>query len=251
MSQTDRVRVVKGYDERLNELLDAAQQLFFQKGYDQTSVNMIIQKVGVAKGTFYHYFKSKEDLVDRLAMRSSDQIMAQVMPILERNDLSALEKINGFFAAVRTFKTMAKPLMLMLAKVLFRDDNLVLRHKMRMWSVKRVTPLFTRILEEGKQSGEFNIDSPKHSAELLFSLSSAMNENMTEYLIKLHTNGHDGPRDPNPLETIMAKIKTCQTAIERMLGVDENTIEIADIGYLKTFFNDDGSFQEIEVPPGA
>ncbi|MCK4578956.1 MAG: TetR/AcrR family transcriptional regulator, partial [Candidatus Marinimicrobia bacterium] len=52
-------RVLKEYDERKTEFLDAARELFYSLGYEQTSVNTIIEKVGVSKGTFYHYFKSK------------------------------------------------------------------------------------------------------------------------------------------------------------------------------------------------
>ncbi len=59
------VRVTKEYDQRLQELLDTARQLFFEIGYEKTSVNDIIDRVGVAKGTFYHYFKTKEDLLDK------------------------------------------------------------------------------------------------------------------------------------------------------------------------------------------
>jgi len=60
------VRITKEYHVRKNELLDTAQELFFTQGYEQTTVETIIQKVGVSKGTFYYYFKSKEDLLDKL-----------------------------------------------------------------------------------------------------------------------------------------------------------------------------------------
>ena len=67
------VRISKDYDVRKQEFLDAAQKLFYEQGYDQTSVNTIIDAVGVSKGTFYHYFKSKEDLLDALAERVAMQ----------------------------------------------------------------------------------------------------------------------------------------------------------------------------------
>ncbi|MGB6371054.1 MAG: TetR/AcrR family transcriptional regulator, partial [Atribacterota bacterium] len=58
------VRIIKKYDERRTEFLDTAQELFFTKGYEQTAVETIIKKMGLSKGTFYYYFKSKEDLLD-------------------------------------------------------------------------------------------------------------------------------------------------------------------------------------------
>ena len=57
-------RVVKDYDERYAEFLEAAQQLFFSKGYERTTVQEIIKMVGVAKGTFYYYFGSKQAVLE-------------------------------------------------------------------------------------------------------------------------------------------------------------------------------------------
>jgi len=56
------MRISKDGDIRKQELLDAALQLFYEKGYEKTSVNDIIEKVGVSKGAFYYYFKSKEEV---------------------------------------------------------------------------------------------------------------------------------------------------------------------------------------------
>ena len=49
-------RVTKEYRERKNEILDAAQELFLTQGYEKISVDNIIKKIGIAKGTFYYYF---------------------------------------------------------------------------------------------------------------------------------------------------------------------------------------------------
>lgn len=54
-------RTVKEYDERYAEFLDVAQRLFYQKGYEQTSVQDIIREIGVAKGLFYYDSSSKSD----------------------------------------------------------------------------------------------------------------------------------------------------------------------------------------------
>lgn len=55
-------RVSKQPQERRQELVEAAQELFLQQGYDQTAVSDIVKKVGVAQGLFYYYFNSKKDI---------------------------------------------------------------------------------------------------------------------------------------------------------------------------------------------
>ena len=49
-------RVSKEHEERKNEILDTARRLFYINSYNNTSVNAIIEAVGISKGTFYHYF---------------------------------------------------------------------------------------------------------------------------------------------------------------------------------------------------
>ncbi|MBS3737331.1 TetR/AcrR family transcriptional regulator, partial [Candidatus Bipolaricaulota bacterium] len=51
---------------RKDELLEAAGELFLEEGYEDTSVNSIVESIGVSKGTFYYYFDSKQDVVDGL-----------------------------------------------------------------------------------------------------------------------------------------------------------------------------------------
>jgi len=69
------MRVVKEAEERRNEILDAADMLFADKGFDNTSTSDILEKVGIARGTLYYHFKSKEDILDALIKRCQEQII--------------------------------------------------------------------------------------------------------------------------------------------------------------------------------
>ncbi|WP_297535764.1 TetR/AcrR family transcriptional regulator [Thermococcus sp.] len=62
------------------KLVSAAMELFAKKGFDKTTVDEIVAKAGVAKGTFYLYFKSKDDLIKELAF--------EVMPIMAMPSLN-------------------------------------------------------------------------------------------------------------------------------------------------------------------
>ena len=54
---------------RINEILDAAETLFYERGYQPTMISDIVRKIGVAQGTFYYYFTSKEEIVVALINR--------------------------------------------------------------------------------------------------------------------------------------------------------------------------------------
>ena len=79
--------------ERRNEILDVADELFGQKGFDGTSTNDILEKVGIARGTLYYHFKSKEDIMDALIERYNAQILGAANRIAADKSIAVHERI--------------------------------------------------------------------------------------------------------------------------------------------------------------
>lgn len=84
MKVTIRKRVTKSPDVRRQELMDAAIGVFKDKGIGRTTVSDITRVAGVAKGTFYLYFDSKEQLLGALKERFVDEILAHATSHYER-----------------------------------------------------------------------------------------------------------------------------------------------------------------------
>ena len=76
------MRVVKSAEERKNEILDVAEQLFAEKGFDNASTNDIIKRIGIARGTLYHHFKSKEEILDAIVNRITNAGIARAKIIV-------------------------------------------------------------------------------------------------------------------------------------------------------------------------
>jgi AcrR family transcriptional regulator len=222
------VRISKEYDERLNEFLDTAQQLFFEKGYQSVSVNHIIEKVGVAKGTFYHYFKTKADLLDKLVERFTKKVHGEIKKLVERTDLGAIEKLKGVFALGREIKAENVELMKLFLKALYNEDNLVLRHKMIRSRIKATIPEFARIIEQGNEEGTFHVDDPPEVAELIYLLAASLNEIIGEMMLTAHQH-------PENFKKIDRKIKAYEGCFEKILGLAPGSINIADPEYVKLF----------------
>ncbi|QAV24629.1 TetR/AcrR family transcriptional regulator [Proteus hauseri] len=74
---TDKPRT-KPAEIRLEELMNAAEALFLEKGFDATTVSDIVKKAGVAKGTYYHYFAAKTDVLEALRARYMDWYLDKV-----------------------------------------------------------------------------------------------------------------------------------------------------------------------------
>ncbi|WP_289422577.1 TetR/AcrR family transcriptional regulator, partial [Faecalibaculum rodentium] len=88
------MRIVKDAAARRSEILDAAEKLFGTKGYDATSTGDILRELGIARGTLYYHFKSKEDILDAMIDRLTHALAARAAEVLDRKDIPVLQRLT-------------------------------------------------------------------------------------------------------------------------------------------------------------
>ncbi len=86
-------RISKSPEERKSEFLEAAEILFNTKGFEQTTVKDIVQKVGVAQGLFYYYFKTKEDVLKEIVNKYVTLLLDTIGAINNNAELTAKQKM--------------------------------------------------------------------------------------------------------------------------------------------------------------
>ena len=219
-------RITKEYHVRKNELLNVAQKLFFTKGYRQTSVDAIIKKVGVSKGTFYYYFKSKEDLMNKLVKRTTNQILIEVKKITERTDLDALTKLNKAYITTRNVKLENIDLLKLYLKVLYKDENIVLRHKIYMSNIDLLVPEFAKIIQQGVEEKIFNTPFPRKAAKLIFEVAQTLGDSTAKLFLEMDEN-------PEVVEKLKREVELYEDAIERIIGAKKGSINIVDRRVIK------------------
>ena len=85
-------------EETINLILDISLKLFLSKGYDNTSIQDIIDGLGgLSKGAIYHHFKSKESILLAAYKRMSDIVEEQMVKIRDNQSLNGLEKLREMF----------------------------------------------------------------------------------------------------------------------------------------------------------
>jgi len=231
------MRVVKEYTVRKNEILDTAQRLFYSTGYDRTTVDAIINEAGIAKGTFYYYFKSKLDLLDSLVDRMVYQMIATARPIIDA-ETDSMEKLRGLFNTIGTIKLNNMELLLQVIDVLYRDENLITRYKMNMKFLEKFGPLFSDIVRQGVREDIFNTPFPEDAGELIIQLGTCMGENIAGLLLELD-------KKPSSREILEAKIKMYENTIERIVGAEEGSLKLFDTNMLDAFFRQEQSTEEM------
>ena len=223
------VRIVKQHEERRNELLDAAQALFYRKGYENTSVNDIIDAVGVAKGTFYHYFTSKVEILDQIIERQMLAIDAAIDKVLEEPEENAIIELQNIYAEISQYKVEQKKVMLMLANVLYRDENILLKSKMITGRVRTITPKIARIIDRGTREGVFNTGNPEYVAEMILNMGFYLGDEFGRMVIT-------GTLNEQNRNIYIEKIKTLENGIARILGLPDGSLELVNKEVIVKFF---------------
>ena len=221
-------RVLKEHDVRKNELLDAAQLLFVERGYDATPVSAIIEAVGVAKGTFYHYFRSKEDLLDAQVARITEIIFSQVSDAMAAGKQGALEKLRIFFAASSKWKVANRDALMAVMRPIYAEETSMLRQKMMRRVSEIGVPILEAVIWQGVEEGSMKTPFPREVAEMLLFTSYALgNENF-----RLLEGMEDHPEN---WDLIMRRVKAYEWTSERMLGLPEGALQILDEPSIKGF----------------
>lgn len=164
--------MAKTKEERRNEIIETAGKLFEEKGYEQTQVQDIVNEIGVAKGLFYYYFKSKDEVMEELADRYADAIIDAVNKLIDK-DLATFDKINRIF---QIFIDSAEKKFGIFMGILNVKNGIT--HERIFFNVgKKMVPLVTELILSGNDNGECNCSDPKFITEFLVSgLFNIMNQ---------------------------------------------------------------------------
>ncbi|MCC8356281.1 MAG: TetR/AcrR family transcriptional regulator [Oscillospiraceae bacterium] len=157
------MRITKDAKERRNEILDIAQRLFHEKGYGQTTIEDILKEAGIAKGTIYYHFKSKEEILSAMIDRQLDRREEEFCRIAENETLTPVEKLMQVISLQAQQGT--------LAEGLHEKENAELHQKTFQRSLLRFAPIMTKIVEQGIKKGDFSTPYPREGVELLFCAS--------------------------------------------------------------------------------
>lgn len=191
------VRISKDPEIRRNELIEAAEELFREKGFEQTSVSDIVKNVGVAQGTFYYYFDSKDDILDAVLehyLRKAEQAMKD---LIVDDRLNAQQKLQLIIDMSFKREKGEKDFI----KFLHSDENLLTHQKYMMKTYTTYTPLLTRIVEQGIQEGLFDTQYPGETVELLLMMIGHLHDSLV-----LSADNSEYYRKTRAAEDIIVKV---------------------------------------------
>lgn len=171
------MRIVKEAAIRRNEILDAAEHLFVTKGFDKTSTNDILDQVGIARGTLYYHFRSKEDILNAMIERVTDTLVERAGKIAGRKDTPVLQRLTEMMLALNLNSDLGHEIM----EQVHKPQNALMHQKMQEHLLVGIIPLITDLLEEGIAKGICQTDYPEEAAEMLLIYSNTMFDDLVEH----------------------------------------------------------------------
>ncbi|WP_231040066.1 TetR/AcrR family transcriptional regulator [Pectinatus cerevisiiphilus] len=137
----------------MNEILEAAEQLFAVQGYYSTTIRDISQKIGVAQGMLYYYFKSKEDVLETLLDKHVNVLLFEASTI-QTTVQAPSEKIASLLSMVLQ-KAMYKNGLLL--NMIYDVQNLQVKQKLFLRIEEGLSPKLTAIIEDGIKQKQFSV----------------------------------------------------------------------------------------------
>ena len=198
------MRVVKEEEERRSEILDAAEKLFSEKGFDGTSTNDILDEVGIARGTLYYHFKAKEDILDAMIDRITGRLILKAKKIASKKELPVMQRLTMTMISLNVDNDLGHEIM----KQVHKPQNALMHQKMQEKMIASVNPVITELIMEAISQGICQTEFPSEATEMILLYSNIAFDELA--------NLSDSER--------LVKIEGFIYNVERLLGMDRGSM---------------------------
>ncbi len=199
------MRTVKEAEERKNEILDVAERLFGTKGFDNTSTSDILNEVGIARGTLYYHFKSKEDILDAMIDRMTGRLVEKAAALLAKKEIPVMRRLTMMMTALNVNGSLGQEIMAQVHK----PQNALMHQKMQERLLAGGNPLITGLIREGMAQGICRTEYPAEVAEMTLLYSNTVFDTLAEH----------------GKEERERKINAFIYNLERLLGMERGSME--------------------------
>ena len=214
---------MKKGDLKKVQILDAAEKLFFEKGYEQTSIQDILDALSLSKGGFYHYFDSKQSMLKEICERRAMARYEKLTGELYLSRRSPIDKLNLLLDQVNLFETESARFAALILKICYRDRDSAIRAHTRRIAIEKLTPYINDVVAEGIEDGVFHSRHPMEIGRLALMLAWDVDDAACAMLA-------EAPDNPERVIPVMEMLSTYRESVETLLGAPFGTLEIFDVG---------------------
>jgi AcrR family transcriptional regulator len=212
-------RILKAdeYNAKRNEILDFAQHLIYTQGYEQLTIQDLLEGLDISKGALYHYFASKEALMEALVDRMGREAVQHLSLIVQDANLTAIQKFRRIFETSARGKTSQRELISSFMRLWYSEENAFFRQKMSDESRKHMAGLYEPVIRQGIAEGTFTARYPKQVAVIIAGISLSLSDRIIELLLSPQL-------DQAAIQELEDTLEAYVDTIERILGAPASSL---------------------------
>lgn len=218
---------MKKGDLRRGQILDMAEKLFFEQGYDRTSIQDILDALKLSKGGFYHYFDAKETVLREICERRWVGRYEQIRMELMSARMSPMDKLNRLLSQASLFEAEDERFAALLLKLCYRDRDASIRDYRRRVLIDALTPQVGEAILEGVESGALHSRYPMGIGRVLLLLACDVNDEVCDIL-------SEDIENPDRMIKVIELLNTYRESVEQLCGAPYGSIQLFDPAELVT-----------------
>lgn len=216
---------MKKGEMRKEAIMKTAEKLFFEMGYAETSIQDILDALSISKGGFYHYFDSKNALLEEICRERSARDIERIRAELFSGKFSPVQKLNLLLGALHLFNREDARFVAMVLKVSYVDGDVHFRDQMRTYMQDNLRMMVDEVLREGMADGSFFTRNPGQLGRILLMLGYDVNDEVCRILAAEHEN-------PECVIAIIDLLDAYRESVENLCGARFGSISLFDLEHL-------------------
>lgn len=214
---------------RKEAIMKTAEKLFFEKGYADTSIQDILDSMSISKGGFYHYFDSKNALLEEICRQRSAQDIERLRAELFSNKFTPVQKLNLLLSALNLFSREEPGYAALVLRVSYVDGDVHFRDQLRAFMLDSLRPMVDEVLREGMADGSFFTRNPGQLGKLILMLGYDVNDEVCRILAAESDN-------PDCIIRIMDLMDAYRESIETLCGAAFGSVLLFNLEQLLASF---------------
>ena len=218
---------MKKGDIRKQEILSTAENLFCRKGYENTSIQDILDRLNTSKGSFYHHFVSKESVLEGICRNRAAEVFLAVIPQINIYD-DTLKRLNTLLTGMIPFSDEKISFLLMILRIFNLPEGRTVRQTYSDALSEQFRPTAEELIRTGHQEGIIYTEQPDLSAELVLIIVNRLWIRIGEEIVSAENEN----REPDITE-LLRITDQYRLVIERTLSLPYGTAVLTDIPALQ------------------
>lgn len=220
---------MKKGDLRRDSILKKGEELFFERGYDETSIQDILNALSISKGAFYHYFESKQVLLEEICRQKVNASIEKLRMDLVLGRLTPVQKLNMVLSQVNIFNGGDSRLNALMLKISYVDGDVNFREHIRNFMLPELCSMMQEVVREGMTDGSLFNRNPGQLSRMLLMLAYDVNDEACRMLCA-------DPENPDCVIDIADLLNAYRDAVETLCGARFGSVMLFDLEQLLVSF---------------